>query len=190
MAKTIAIAGCIGHIGTTTQAIQAVQMLKNERLKACYLEMNRTEYLENLTALYCQAEDKKNMVEFSGISMYKRNYAKTVNQQKWDYVVRDYGQANIETFEESSFAEQPLKIIVCGSKPNEIFKTQDLLTDPMYDDAYFIFSFVPEEERVSIISLMGSRADKTFFSGIILDPYVLMPESTKIFQKILNKDLQ
>lgn len=186
MAKTIAIAGCIGHIGTTTQAIQAVLTVKQKGFKACYLEMNRTEYLDNLLGLYGQAEDKKNLVRFSGIDMYKRNFAKTISQKDWDFVIRDYGQANTDTFEETSFAEQPIKIIVCGSKPNEIFKTQDLLTDPMYDDAFFVFSFVPEEERISILSLMGRRAERTFFAGISFDPYELIADSVKCYQKIIN----
>ena len=188
MAKSIAIAGCIGHIGTTTQAIQAVLTLKQNNLKTCYLEMNRNDYLDNLLALYYQAENKRNMITFSGIDMYKRNFAKTVTQQKWDYIVRDFGVANTETFEESSFAEQPLKIVVCGSKPNEIFQIQDLLENPIYDDAFFIFFFVSEEERVSVLSSMGQRAEKTFFSGIILDPYKLESESVRVFQKIINKE--
>lgn len=186
MAKTIAVAGCIGHIGATTQAIQAVKMIKDLGLKVCYMEMNRTEYLDNILRLYSQAEDKDSFVRFSGIDMYKRNYAKKVSKQNWDYIVRDYGPADVNTFEESSFAEQPLKIVVCGSKPNEIFKTQDLLVDPIYDDAYFIFSFVPEEERLDLLSLMGDRSNKTFFAGNVFDPYILTPDSKKIFQKILT----
>lgn len=186
MPKTIAVAGCISHIGATTQAIQAVQVIKENGLKACYIEMNRTGYLDNVLALYAQAEDRKSFIRFSGIDMYKKNYAKSVVKQSWDYVIRDYGPANVGSFEEASYAEQPLKIVVCGSKPNEIFKTQDLLRDPIYDDAFFIFSFVPEEERVDLLSLMGDRSEKTFFSGIILDPYGVTPDSKKIFQKILG----
>lgn len=184
--KTIAVTGCIGHMGTTTQAIQAVLTIKQKGLKSCYLEMNRTEYLENLLALYGQAEDKKNFVKFSGVDLYKRNFAKTIFHKNWDYAVRDYGSADVDTFEETSFAEQQMKIIVCGSKPNEIFKTQRMLTEPMYDDAFFIFNFVPEDERVSILSLMGKRTVRTFFAGITFDPYILIPDSEKIYQKIIG----
>ena len=98
------------------------------------------------------------------------------------------GNTDTETFEEISFAEQDIKIIVCGSKPNEIFKTQTLLMDPSYDDAFFIFSFVPENERISIKSLMAERADHTFFTEIITDPFIWSPDSAKLFQKVINFD--
>ena len=186
MAKTIAIAGCVSRIGTTTQAIQSVLTVKQSGLKACYLEMNRTGYLDNLLALYGTAEDRKNLIKFSGIDMYKRGYAKSISKKDWDYVIRDYGSASDESFEETSFAEQPLKIVICGSKPNEIFKTQDLLGNPVYDDSFFVFSFVPEEDRMAIKSLMGRRAEKTFFAGITLEPYELVADSVKTYKRIIN----
>ena len=120
--------------------------------------------------------------------MYKKNYAKALSKGNFDYVIKDYGNTDTETFEEISFAEQDIKIIVCGSKPNEIFKTQTLLMDPSYDDAFFIFSFVPENERISIKSLMAERADHTFFTEIITDPFIWSPDSAKLFQKVINFD--
>ena len=188
MVKTIAIAGCIGRIGTTTQAVQAVLTLKQGGLKACYLEMNRTRYLDQLLTLYGAAEDEGSFIKYSGIHMYKGGYAKTAAKKGWDYIVRDYGQANIDSFEKTSFAEQPVKVITCGSKPNEIFAAQELLSDPTYEDAYFVFSFVPEEERLSIISLMGRRSGKTFFAGTAMDPYILIPDSVRTYHKILGME--
>lgn len=188
METTIAIAGCVGHIGTTTQAIQIVRVLSKIGYKVSYLEMNRTDYLNNLVNLYSNAVDEKDKVIYSGLTMYKRNYAKALSKGNFDYVIKDYGNTDTETFEEISFAEQDIKIIICGSKPNEIFKTQALLMDPSYDDAFFIFSFVPESERISIKSLMAERADHTFFTEIITDPFIWSPDSAKLFQKIINFD--
>lgn len=190
MEKTIAIAGCIGHIGTTTQSIQAVRVLSRIGYKAGYLEMNRTRYLNNLVDLYSNAADEKDRVIYSGITMFKKSYTKAVYKSNFDYIVKDYGSAEAEGYEEISFAEQDIKIVVCGSKPNEIFKTQKLLMDPSYDDAFFIFSFVPESERISIVSLMAERADHTFFSEIVTDPFVWSPDTAKIFQKITNFDME
>lgn len=188
MESTIAIAGCVGHMGATTQSIQAVRVLSKIGYKVCYLEMNRTDYLNDLVNLYANAVDEKDKVVYSGIPMYKRNYAKAFNRGNYDYVVKDYGNTDSDTFEEISFTEQDIKIIVCGSKPNEIFKTQRLLMDPSYDDAFFLFSFVPENERISIKSLMAERADHTFFTEIVTDPFIWSPESAKLFQKIINFD--
>lgn len=187
--KTLAIAGCIGHIGTTTQAIQATMALQKMG-KSCYMEMNRTEYLERLVMLYSNAQDEKEKVIYSNIELYKRNFGKIISANKYDYVVKDFGSADLESFEESSFSGQKIKIVVCGSKPNEIFKTQEILRNPIYDDAYFIFSFVPEDERVSIASLMAERAEKTFFAEITTDPFLLTSDSVKMYNKILMMERQ
>lgn len=186
MVKTIAVTGCIGHIGTTTQALQAVKTLSRIGYSVCYKEMNKTNYLYNLSKLYSNAKDAKEFIEYENIIMFKRNSFRFSKESNFDYIVKDYGAADLESFEETSLSEQYTKVVVCGSKPNEIFKTQDLLLNPIYDDAFFIFSFVPESEQASIVSLMGSRADKTLFTGIIEDPFVYSPESANLFQRILN----
>ena len=186
MPKTIAVAGCTRHIGTTTQALQAVKALIEAGFPTCYTEMNRTGYLRNLVRLYANANDKNDLVTFSGVTMYKRTHAKSMTRSGYEYIVRDYGAADEDTFEEASYAEQEIRIVVCGSKPNEIFKTQDLLINPIYDDAFFIFSFVPQDEQASILTLMGERADRTFFADLITDPFVLNQKSNTVFQKIIN----
>ncbi|WP_373262057.1 hypothetical protein [Hungatella hathewayi] len=182
--KTIAVAGCTEHIGTTTQSIQMVRYLQESGLKACYIELNETGYVEQLLKLYHEAEDKITKAEYCGITIYKKSFLKTIPCRNWDFIIKDYGNANDITFKENSFINQTLKIIVCGSKPNEIFKLQKILIKPEYNDSYFIFSFVPESERVSIMSLMGKRAKYAFFSGIILDPFTLTKESKIIDEKI------
>ena len=189
MGNTIAIAGCVGHIGTTTQSIQAVRVLEKNGSRVCYIEMNRTNYLNNLINLYANIKDQKEKVVYSGISMYKKNYAKVVSKLNFEYIIKDYGNADADNFEEISFAEQDIKIVVCGSKPNEIFKTQELLKNPIYDDAYFVFSFVPENERISIVSLMAERSERTYFSEIIMDPFIWSSESTKVYQRIISYDI-
>ena len=186
MNKTIAFAGCTDHIGTTTQAIQAILSIKENTQNACYLEMNKTSYIENILKLYRKAEDNHEYIKFNDIDIYKKEYANKIRQKEYDYIIRDYGNANLNTFEETSFSEQPIKIVVCGSKPNEVFHVQKLLSNPIYEDAFFIFSFVPENEKLAILPLMGKRQEKTFFSDIILDPYKLNPNSIGIVNKIVS----
>ena len=146
MSKTIAFSGCTDHIGTTTQAIQAILTVMENGQSACYLEMNKS----------------------------------------YNFIIRDYGNANLTTFEETSFSEQPIKIVVCGSKPNEVFNVQKLLSKPIYDDAFFIFNFVPENEKLAILPLMGNKQERTFFSDIIIDPFKLNPNSIGILNKIVS----
>ena len=59
----------------------------------------------------------------------------------------------------------------------------------MYKDANFVFVFVPEEERVSIASLMREKRDKTYFSDIVLDPYKLENSSKQLYTRILYSNL-
>lgn len=185
MVKTIAVAGCMRHIGTTTQAIQALLTLKQFEKKACYLEMNHTGYLDNLLALYQRAEERDNKVCYLGVDLYKRTFAKAAMQSGIDYLIMDYGKISTET-DEQSFKEQEIKIVVCGSKPNEILKTQELTEKPSYKDAYFIFSFVPEEDQKFVLEKMGKTASKVLFSNIIFDPYDMNQNSIKLYQKILK----
>lgn len=184
--KSIAVAGCLNHIGTTTFAIQTVLSIINNDKKAVFLEMNKTEYMEKLLKLYSKAEDHNEFIRFSNIDMYRKEYSGKIKMKNIDYVVKDYGNANLDTFEINSFSEQDLKILVCGSKPNEIFELQKLLSNKIYEDAFFIFSFVPENERLQILPMMSYKAKKTFFSDVIFNPYKLNPNSVEIINQILK----
>ena len=187
---TIGIAGCMSRIGTTTQALQLVQVLKNIEKKVCYSEDNEKKYLERLVELYNRAEDKKNMIKFSNIEMYKPGFADRVKEKSYDVMVRDFGNIDRKTFNRIKFEEQDIKVIVCGSKPNEIFKLEPLLRNPLYDNAYFVFTFVPPEDKISIMAMMGSRKNRCFFAGITLDPFVLNPESVTLYQKLIAQNLK
>lgn len=184
----IGIAGSMSRIGTTTQAIQLAQVLK-ENYKICYVERNEKKYLNDLVNLYTTAKNKKDKIEYSGLEMYKNLPNLDNSLSKYDFVISDFGNINTRTFEEKSFKEQDTKIIISGSKPNEIFKTQVLLERSMYKDANFVFVFVPEEERVSIASLMKEKRDKTYFSDIVLDPYKLENSSKQLYTRILYSNL-
>lgn len=184
----IGIAGSMSRIGTTTQAIQLAQVLK-ENYKICYVERNEKKYLNDLVNLYTTAKNKKDKIEYSGLEMYKNLLNLDNSLSKYDFVISDFGNINTRTFEEKSFKEQDIKIIISGSKPNEIFKTQVLLERSMYKDANFVFVFVPEEERVSIASLMREKRDKTYFSDIVLDPYKLENSSKQLYTRILYSNL-
>lgn len=180
----IGIAGSMSRIGTTTQAIQLAQVLK-ENYKICYVERNEKKYLNDLLNLYTTAKNKKDKIEYSGIEMYKNLPNLDNSLSKYDFVISDFGNINTRTFDEENFKKQDIKIIISGSKPNEIFKTQVLLERSMYKDANFVFAFVPEEERISIASLMRERRDKTYFSDIVLDPYKLENSSKQLYTRIL-----
>ena len=186
MSKTIAFSGCTDHIGTTTQAIQAILTVMENGQSACYLEMNKSLYIENLLKLYRKAEDHKEFIKFNNIELYRKEYTNKVKNKNYNFIIRDYGNANLTTFEETSFSEQPIKIVVCGSKPNEVFNVQKLLSKPIYDDAFFIFNFVPENEKLAILPLMGNKQERTFFSDIIIDPFKLNPNSIGILNKIVS----
>ena len=187
MGNTITIAGCINRIGVTTQAIQLVRTLQENQIKTAYIEMNKTNYLKAVTSLYSKVKESPEKITYSGIDMYKRNGASQIKENKYNILVKDYGAASELYFEDDSYADGDLKLLICGSKPNELMRLKDCLKNPNFQDAFFIFSFVPEEEKTSILSLLGDKCSKAFFSGYIPDPYHLEKSSVELFHRILNQ---
>ncbi|MDO4325636.1 MAG: hypothetical protein Q4E24_06320 [bacterium] len=71
--QTIAVAGALPRIGVTTQTLQIVKYLQITGYRACYIEMNDSDYPEKVLQLYQKARREKfGAVKFEGISLYKK----------------------------------------------------------------------------------------------------------------------
>lgn len=69
--KTIAVAGVCHRIGTTTYAIQFAKLLNLLGKKACYIQMNQTQYVEQLTSWSDLEQDKRiGKVTFEGVDHF------------------------------------------------------------------------------------------------------------------------
>lgn len=69
---SVAVAGCLPRIGTTTQAIQIVKYLLYLNHRACYVQMNNSRYVENLDGYYADMvrDDQNLCLSYSGVDMY------------------------------------------------------------------------------------------------------------------------
>jgi hypothetical protein len=95
--------------------------LKALEYDAAYIEMGQQSYLEKLREL--EKEDivkKENCISFMEVDLYSSNQIIYANRQGYDYLIKDYGNIYDPNFEQISFLEQDLKIIVGGIKANEI----------------------------------------------------------------------
>lgn len=170
--KNIAFAGICGHIGTTTQAIRLMLYLKKKNKKVCYAEMNDRAFINKMHGLYPDVKYSKS----SGQSVYKdliyyrqEDYVRAL-ATGYDFIIKDYGNFSEENFEKLSFLEQECKIIVAGSKPNEIFELAKLSDYRSYG-LYYIFNFVPEDEKALIKELMKDEKDRVFFAPYTPDMF-------------------
>ncbi|MCC2821008.1 hypothetical protein LK537_27310 [Lachnoclostridium pacaense] len=171
--KTVGVAGCQPHIGTTTQALQLVLCLIEHKYSVAYVEMGDRDYLSKLQEIYEDiTADKSKVLYCRNIPMYTGKQIILANQRHYDYTVKDYGCINSPGFETISFLEQDIKVVVGGTKANEIEHVEKILEESCYADVNYIFSFVPLPEQRDIKELMRERKENTYFAVYTPDPFV------------------
>lgn len=186
--KTIGIAGSLTRIGTTTQAIQIVKYLTLSGYKACYIQMNSHPFIDSISTWYsdCQTNPDIGLVQYMNVDLYKKDKINEILKMGYDYYVKDYGVYASNDFENLSFLEQDINIIVAGAKPEEINEITNFLHSSYYNDAYYIFSHIPETDQKDILEMMEEKSSFTFFSNYTPDPFVYSSQSDGIYQKLLK----
>lgn len=180
-ATTIAVSGAQNRIGTTTQCFQIVKYLSSKGYKAAYLEFNNSDYLEKMKRLFGLFG---NDFSFEGIPLYSKEQINKVIQE-FDYIVYDYGSVTNQTFNQYSFLERNISIVVCGAKPGEIeYSTQALGLLQQYNNVIYLFNFVAKSDEADIISQMGNH--RTYFSPLIPDAFSVLLAQQKLYDEILN----
>ena len=187
--QTIAVAGCLERIGTTTQAIQLVKYLVFQGHRACYIELNENGYIKALKELYedgISFDDEIGRVTYQSVDMfYRKDKIAEVLRLGYEYYIYDFGIFDSVGFSLVSYLEKNLKIIVCGIKPNEASYMTDILASLYDKDIEYIFSFTHESDRKDILELMSDRAEHTFFAPWIPDPFVYSSQSGEQLAKLL-----
>ena len=77
-------------------------------------------------------------------------------------------------FEKISFLEQDIKIVVAGSKANEVGFVEQIMKQDCYRDVNYIFSFVAKDEWQDTKADMGISKEYTYFALYTPDPFVLV----------------
>lgn len=186
---TVAVAGCIDRIGTTTQCIQMVKYLNANGRKACYIEMNTNGYLAQLKTYYddgVQIDEGIGKIMYQNVDLfYRQDKISEILKLGYDFYVYDFGVYEPEKFALIPFLEKNLKFIVCGSKPNELPAMQQALQTFYNSDVQYIFSFAPEDEQSDLLQLMEDKSAVTYFAPYSPDCF-FYSSSSSIWEKIFG----
>lgn len=188
--QTIAIAGANPRMGTTTQALQFVKYLLFRGQKACYIQMNGSDYISALKQGYeIQSEDSSlGRVTYQNVDLFeKQDKIAHVRRLDYDFYVYDYGVCTSPSFQRVSFLEKDRKFLVCGTSPEELCKTNDALSEFYDTDLQYIFNLVPENERKDILSMMEEKASQVYFTGYTPDAFVYSSASNSMYQQIFGE---
>ncbi len=184
----IGVAGCMGRMGTTTQALQFVKYLQYIGYRAAYFQMNTHGFVEALKDAYEQVSTDEDIgrVSYAKVDMfYRTDRLQDVLKQNYDYIVFDYGVAGENGFNKISFLEKETQVFVVGSKPGgEFEKTYEVIKNNFYNNVYYIYNFVAASEQSDVRVLMGEKAEVTYFAKEAKDPFVYTGDT--IYGEILS----
>lgn len=193
MEGVIHIAGVMPRIGTTTLALQMVRFLRETGgYEACYVEMSRQNYIWGCTQIYGDvASDKATgKTVCMGVPMYPGERLESLvgGAQQYDFVICDFGSVSDKVFDKRRFAGGDCGILVCGNKPNEVFRTEDAIADQAYEDALTVFNFTEPADQEDIRGMMAGRGATTEFMPYIPDPFHSGKEYAKedFFQRLMD----
>ena len=170
---TIGIVGTQQRIGTTTQAMQIIICLKEHEYQAAYVEMNNHGYIEKMQD-YCPELpiDKEGTLICADIELFRGKKVQIANRKGYDYLIKDYGSMTEQNFQKLSFLEQDIKIVVGGTKADEIESLEAVMLEECYADVYYMLNFVSPEQQQDAKKEMGEWSDKTYFSLFTPDPFI------------------
>lgn len=185
----VGIAGCIGRMGTTTQALQLVKYLQYCGYTASYLQMNNHGFVEALKDAYEEVEvnDDIGSVTYAKVDMYYQiNKLQEILKKNYDYIIFDYGVYGENGYNKISFLEKEIQIFVVGSKPGgEFEKTYEVIKNNFYNNVHYIFNFVAKSEQEDVQELMAEKAEVTFFAPEARDPFIFSGD-TELYSQILS----
>lgn len=162
---TIGVVGTQQRIGTTTQAMQITLCLKEHEYQVAYVEMNNQGYIDKLKT-YCPElpVDKEGTLICAEIELFSGKKVQIANRKGYDYLIKDYGSMEDPDFQKLSFLEQDIKIVVGGTKANEVESLEAVMLEECYEDVYYMLNFVPLEQQQDAKTDMGAWNEKTYFS--------------------------
>ena len=153
--KTVAVIGSMHRIGTTTQALQIVKHLILSGFTACYIQLNSSNYVQSAGEFYTDAvvDDNIGLVKYQNLEMYYRQeLISDILSKNYNYYVYDFGNIQDMGFTLVQYLEKDIKIVVCGSKSNELPHMQNVLK--IISSSEYIFSFTSENDQKEILGWM------------------------------------
>ncbi len=193
MEGIIHIAGVMPRIGATTLALQLVRFLRDAGgYDAAYAEMSRQNYIWGAAQIYSgvSVDRATGRTDCLGIPMFpgERMEALREGRPAYDFVICDFGNLSDPAFNRSQFIGGDCGVLVCGNKPNEVFRTEDAIADTMLEDALMVFNFTDPSDHGEIRAMMAGRGATTDFMPYIPDPFHSGKEYAKedFFQRLMD----
>ncbi|MCI9577170.1 MAG: hypothetical protein HFJ84_11180 [Clostridiales bacterium] len=189
--QTIAVAGANPRMGTTTQVLQMVKYLLFRGRKACYLQMNGSNFIGDLKRTYeISSEDPAiGKVTYQNVDLFENpDKISQAFQFGYDFYVYDYGVISSPSFHRVSFLEKDRKFLVCGISPEELPHTNQAISEFYDSDVQYLFNLVPVQDQKSILEMMENQASRTYFPGYAPDPFVYSSSSNVMYRKIFGNE--
>ena len=187
---TVGVAGICQRMGTTTQAVQIALYLFFKGKNVAYVEMNGSGFIDALKETYADTkEDKNGNLVYERLTLVKEGNLRTVTGKEYDCLVFDYGSRKMKTFNQASFSERNVQVLVAGSSPQEIMDTTAALTDKTFERSRILFNLVPETDRGAIEEMMTKRKSDTFFTSYVPDMFVSDKGMDRVYGQIMPEAL-
>ena len=194
--KMIGVAGTGNRIGTTTQAILLTKVLVISGKKACYIQANKSKFVESLANVYDNVVFDKSLEKFSyeKIDMFcNSGKVEEILKLDYDYYIFDYGNIIEDDFDLHAYESNNMKILVSGVKPNEILLLDNALDKLNQKNINYIFSFTPIGDREDILEYMDEQSNNCYFASYSPDMFSvesLKSEEINSYLKMLGIQLQ
>ncbi|WP_222864783.1 hypothetical protein, partial [Serratia marcescens] len=153
-------------------------------------QMNGHSFIDAVSTWYsdCETNPEIGLVQYQNVDMFKKDKISEILKMGYDYYVKDYGVYASNDFENLSFLEQDINIIIAGAKPDEINYITNILHSCYYDDAYYIFSHIPQADQKDLLEMMEEKRSNTFFAGYTPDPFIYSSQTDETYKKLLKVD--
>lgn len=197
---TIAVCSSERHMGATTQAINITKYLSQlPNVNVCYIENNNNNSIIQIYNTSNKEEvnyyEESGKIEYQGIEMYMKSSISEIINDKYDFIVFDFGSMQeMNDSEVSNFLTKDIKFIVSGTKAWELpglFECFEKIGNDK--NINFIFNFTKKEDKQFFRNNMGDFKENTIFSEYIDDPFNVANRLylERIFNPfILNTDIK
>ena len=184
---SVAVAGSMPRIGTTTQALQICRSMIYLGYTSCYLEMNSKGFISDMKEIY-EVTDIHEGIRVDGLDLYTQSADIPSLKEKYQVVVCDYGDV-ITGINYLSFAEKDHRYCVVGTGPSEQKHIGEALRKLNASKQHIdlIFSFVSDSDEKNIaVQMKQDRSIGWHIAPYTPEPFAFDMRNAKIFEEELN----
>ena len=190
---SVALAGAISRMGVTSISIQLVKYFLSKGKTACYIDMSGTDFTELCREYYdLDSEDLSNhRITIDGIDMYydvTADILQNIEVRNYNYMIFDVGNISGSAQKQNVYLQKKYRLLVIGDKPNEEKAFNRLMKEIYRTNIYYLYNFVPQGDRESLIEDAKNRKQKCYFVPFYDECFSLTAESIKLFDSVFSDE--